>query len=69
MGSQITSIESIDFNYLNTQPPTYEGSYFDMPATTDDDGAVEVTDGASLGIDYDWACIEANDTASVHIYD
>jgi len=68
MAPQMTSFEAVEFDYSNTQP-TYEGSYFDMPATTDDDGTVEVTEGPSLGIDCDWVYIEENDTSNVHTYD
>lgn len=69
MAPQVTSIESVEFDYPNTQPPVYEGSYSDMPDTIDDDGTVEVLEGPSLDIDYDWVYTEENDTGSVHISD
>ena len=67
MAPRITSIESIDFGYPNTQPPTYEDSYSVRLDTTADDRTDEVPEGASL--EYDWVYIEENDTSSVHIYD
>jgi len=46
----------------NTPPPVYEGPYSDAIDTIDDDGTVAVPEGPGLGVEYDWAYIEANAT-------
>jgi L-alanine-DL-glutamate epimerase-like enolase superfamily enzyme len=52
-------------NCSNTPPPVYEGEYTDeLEAAIDEQGTVPVPDDPGLGVGYDWAYIEANETGS-----
>ncbi len=46
----------------NTTPPVYTDGYDDQLETIDSEGCVEVQEGSGLGVDYDWAYIEDNQT-------
>jgi L-alanine-DL-glutamate epimerase-like enolase superfamily enzyme len=48
----------------NTTPPVYADGYDDQLESIDDEGYVEIPDGPGLGVEYDWAFIEDNETGS-----
>ncbi len=47
----------------NLIPPVYRCGYSDQPSIVGADGCVPVPTGPGLGVEYDWAYIEANRTA------
>ena len=46
----------------NVVAPVYTCGYSDQPADLAADGCVPVPDGKGLGVEYDWAFIEAHQT-------
>jgi L-alanine-DL-glutamate epimerase-like enolase superfamily enzyme len=46
----------------NTTPPIYADDYTDQLDSIDDEGTIGFPDGPGLGVEYDWAFVEANRT-------